>query len=695
MCERKVVFDLEADGLLHDATRIHCVVSKVIGEREICVFVSSTDLEFVRAWARFSEYKSITCFTFAAMSDVVDNLLIGHNILGYDFAVMEKLLSLRWQDTNKVLDTLVLSRYLCSDRPRHSLAYWGEELAKKKRPIEDWKNQPIEDYIDRCIQDVEINELLYQHLSQNTLNLDDLTLAHNSYADMVKQAEDGAYFNQCEAKRLRAGIESEMERIKARTEPKLGSAPLSKAKQPKLPKKPFKKNGQISASGLRYGEKAGVQGSELVAILDNQEPVVLTKKIELSETAAIKQYLFTELGWCPTIWRTKNLLINTNKTERSKEEKREATSKYIREVWESPYRPFIWDILNTPPSLRGPLTTKANRRRAELHVRHLSREAPTTPQLQDAVSKIMCPNLQKLQGGLAEDILRWMALRNRLGILTGWISHSRLERDSRLPAESSGLTNTHRQRHKTVANVPKNDSSVVYGKEMRKLFIAPLGMVCVGCDLSGIEARLAGHYASEFDDGLYLKEVMEGDIHAKNAAVYSAVIEREVSRNEGKAPTFAIIYGVGVKKMSRMLNIPMPKASRLISEFWDSNPGLREAKAQVSMDWLKHDRQFISTLGDRLVPTRSAHSLLNCLIQSSGAVLFDRWWQIAKEALAPRCYQRWGVFHDEMQLYALPEEAEEVGTILVESAKKAGEYYNLKCETAAEYSVGGNWAETH
>jgi DNA polymerase I-like protein with 3'-5' exonuclease and polymerase domains len=51
--------------------------------------------------------------------------------------------------------------------------------------------------------------------------------------------------------------------------------------------------------------------------------------------------------------------------------------------------------------------------------------------------------------------------------------------------------------------------------------------------------------------------------------------------------------------------------------------------------------------------------------------------------------------HDEFQIEARPEIANEVGKLAVESIKEAGEHFNLRVPLGAEYRVGKSWAETH
>jgi DNA polymerase I-like protein with 3'-5' exonuclease and polymerase domains len=51
--------------------------------------------------------------------------------------------------------------------------------------------------------------------------------------------------------------------------------------------------------------------------------------------------------------------------------------------------------------------------------------------------------------------------------------------------------------------------------------------------------------------------------------------------------------------------------------------------------------------------------------------------------------------HDELQYETTPDGAEILASILTESARLAGEYYNLRCPIAAESKTGLNWAEVH
>lgn len=93
---------------------------------------------------------------------------------------------------------------------------------------------------------------------------------------------------------------------------------------------------------------------------------------------------------------------------------------------------------------------------------------------------------------------------------------SLLREDGRIEADAMTCnTKTSRMSHIGVCNVPKAGS--IYGEELREIFRVYDPYVMCGSDLAAIEARLIGHYTHYFDAGIMAKELLEGDIHTKNA----------------------------------------------------------------------------------------------------------------------------------------------------------------------------------
>jgi DNA polymerase I-like protein with 3'-5' exonuclease and polymerase domains len=137
-----MIFDVEADGLLEQATKIH-VLS---WEAEDKTIHSTHDYDIMRQVLMSAKE------------------LIGHNIVRYDLPLIEKILGI--SPSAAVTDTLILSWYLEPSHIRHGLDDWGKRLGVMKPKITDWDNLTPEEYAHRCEEDVKINSLLWDKLDR-------------------------------------------------------------------------------------------------------------------------------------------------------------------------------------------------------------------------------------------------------------------------------------------------------------------------------------------------------------------------------------------------------------------------------------------------------------------------------------------------------------------------------------------------
>lgn len=696
----KYIYDCEGDGLLDTLTKLHCIIFKVHQEDKWLALVDEANVSRGKLWAD-SQVESITVADYTNIKRIREGVVVCHNQYGYDIEAIKRTVGYDLEQHNMVLDTLVLSRYYNPTRFKHGLESWGQQLANKKPEVSDWSTQPIEVYLHRCLEDVKITELTFDYLADKLADPKvkaGYPLADIVYRDICKQERDGVVFDQDKANDNLRLIEDEMAAISKRVEPQLGTFTLPKSKQPTWPAKPFKKDGSLSASGINYGKKFGITDEdELRKMFKGGQPLVLTGDIKLENQDAVKKFLFTELGWKPTIWRVKDITRDERKQEHPIEVQHWKARAYAQDMYESVYKPYLYTELELPKKYRvapSKLSDQDMDRLIDFIVKK-GRGLPTTPQYADPQSKALCINLEEHDGELARGIVRWLSLRNRKGVIAGWLGNSRLAIDGRLGAGVSGLANTHRQRHHTVVNVPKADPTVVFGKEMRELFIPPEGMVCVGCDAAALEARVAGHFTYEYDGGEYAKELLEGDSHSKNAEAYTSAAGKEITRSRGKNITYGTLYGAQGARIGKMLEIPKDKGQAVVDAFWASNPGLLGYKTDLENQWHLNGQTYVEGLDGRRIITRSKHSLVNASFQSAGAIIMDRAWAIARERLDFTQCQRWGYFHDEYQMYATPEYADECGQIIADGIIAAGEFYNFNIPLDAEYDIGINWAETH
>lgn len=127
---RRIVCDIETNGLLDELNRIWIAVTHDIDTGEVNIFSEHTD-KATGDIDDFVEYFKNT--------DVV----IGHNFIGFDIPAIRKVTG--YQFEGEVVDTLILSKLLHFTRYRpkgyptgHSLGAWGAKLGIKKPDQEQW-----------------------------------------------------------------------------------------------------------------------------------------------------------------------------------------------------------------------------------------------------------------------------------------------------------------------------------------------------------------------------------------------------------------------------------------------------------------------------------------------------------------------------------------------------------------------------
>ena len=486
-------FDIEADNLYLQFKKMWYIRFKSTdGAKTLSVYPFRESKEVVRQ--KIMNY-------IESFEDGVH--VIGWNELGFDVWALWKFLDIKPTVGKKgkdylgdkevtFIDGYVLSMYLNPNSPKHSLEYvsGGEENADgkidyRKSLIEagamkasDPKGHEFSFFhelmVPYCDRDVDSCIREVQKLWKQAQKMYRDKWLHPSFRQMQKdyflytaQAYSGVKFDKVKAEALVERVEKEMQEIKDKVDPKLPARPLKTSEMAfyKQPSKPYTKSGEPSATFLKWLEKhnATVEGKMITAYgfsvpIESNSILPVKPPMEIDDNMELKQY-FLDSGWKPSddFW-------NHKKGPDGKPE-RDSNGKFIR----------------------------------------------TTPKINHQGQ--LCPNLLKLDGEIPSLVVKYLSLRNRLGVVKGWLSDWRLEFDGRLSAEISGYAPTSRVKHRKITNVPKADIKVLLGNEMRDLFTVEKGYWYCGTDAAALENRTLASYTYKYDDGDFARRQIEGDPH--------------------------------------------------------------------------------------------------------------------------------------------------------------------------------------
>lgn len=697
-----VVADIEADGFVFEATKVWTICAKnmTTGEKlRVNPFKDPT------AGQQFIDF----------LFKYPDPVLAGHFWLGYDQFTLNNIMGMEFSvgpDTfmgRKIqfLDTLYLSMFLNPDREGHSIEWFGKKVGLHKIAFRDRmielgvipKDAPdgaefqqwhpeMDIYCDR---DVDVNEKTVEALFKEWKEIygtafeftQAFKCGQKSFYLMSCQELTGWKFDQEYAEEVAAKIEVMMEEIRAAVEPLLPPRDLKKGemKEYTMPAKPFKKCGNYSATWLKWIEKHNAvaldNGNWL--IYDKEYPVVagslldIKLPMEMANQDQMKDW-FLEQGWKPTLW-------NYQRGPDGKPMRDAKTRKLI----------------------------------------------PTSPKMQEQGK--LCKNLERMEGPLVKQVVKWLSLRNRGSVLNGWRNNPRLAMDGRIGAGRTGIAATHRQKHKTVVNCPKASEKVLLGKEFRTLWTSEDGYVIAAGDAAALEGRVQGHYCYKYDNGATAEELLKGDVHSKNArfAFYDHVPEVaafDISaidfskddptfkpyRDKSKNGYYACMYGCAGPKLAATLGVSEKMGTAKLEAFWSANPATKALKENLERHWkTKGKEKYLPAIDGRMLITRKKSALLNTIFQSCGGIVMDyaccfmdAWlggikWKDRKPYYLYKGYivRRIGYMHDELEYECEEPIGAEVAKMIEAAIAKAGQFLNMKVELAGEGQTGKNWCDVH
>lgn len=662
----KLLFDIETDGFLDVVTKVHCISVINLETNESRLYdVFKGDID--EGIERLTKAKR----------------LLGHNIIKYDVPVLEKLYPLNF-DHIDMHDTLVMSltthpalatedkdnginKRLGKLTGSHGLEAWGIRMDEHKGSFSketDWQ-EFTKEMGDYCEQDTKVNLKLYYKLQDDALSSDSLRVDMECARILWKQQQHGFLFN----KELGNEILGDLlvKRADALTEVKRQFAPRFEPakKHPKM----------IAVTLIRKDEaKAFLQRVRLEDYIAGEYKDAYNAKLQES---------LINLGYVSDITVPK---------------RNNAPSGYTQG---RPFTKIGWAEFN--PGSNNQLAARL------MELGWIPEDF--TPSGNPKTDKDTLKAAAELFPE-AKPIAEYLQINKMIGVMADGNQAllTSTKEDGRIHGDVKVVGTPHaRMSHSkpNVAQVPK--PSKKFGERFRECFTVPEGKVLIGIDASGIQLRMLAHYLAPYDEGRYIEACVNGDVHWTNACDLGLPgtekprnHESEMqdkARDNSKTYIYTTLFGGGLGLIASRIGYSINKTRKIQEVFYKRNPAFKVLQDVVRKTWRK--RGFIVALDGRQVPCSSERLGLNYLLTSGEACVMKRALWLFNESLKAKGWVFGNEYafvanvHDEWQIEALPEHADEIGRLGVASIKQAGIDLKVRCPLDGEAKIGGNWSETH
>ena len=199
----RLIFDIETNGFLSEATKIHSIVIK--------------DIDTEQMYSYHGDKIGRGLYLLSGAS-----LLVGHNILKFDIPVINKLYP-EYKIEGDVFDTLLVSRLIWTNRKeldfqmkelplnmagRHSLESWGYRLGLRKGEFAKTNNfdEWSEEMQKYCELDVEVTYEFWKLIQKQNYSKEAIKLEHDFARCIYLQEAHGFHFDVASAKKLYASL---------------------------------------------------------------------------------------------------------------------------------------------------------------------------------------------------------------------------------------------------------------------------------------------------------------------------------------------------------------------------------------------------------------------------------------------------------------------------------------------------------
>ena len=647
---KKLIYDLETDGFLRQTTAIHCGT----------IYDTETNKSLTYS-SRPLEGSAGTIEDMLVELQTAD-VIIGHNIIKFDNAVIRKLYNIDLTKDKECIDTLICSKLMFPDmmkedarrlkmpprlKGRHSLAAWGYRTKSMKDDYDGGWETLSQDMFDYCIQDGVATNAIYQKFVSIGLPPQAALDLENGFADIITRQElYGVKFDVKAAQKLHVELEEAKELSFKLLMEAFPPLPIW-TKQADLKVK-VKKDGTNSvayenqlAKGCKYHPVTKEWGYEVVT--------------EFKPTSG-----HHIVHWIEKLYGKQKWLM-TKPTKTQPDGQPRTGSDQIEEMFGD--KPWIKPLLEYLKVVKT-ISQVATGKQAWL--------------------------------ALVEPDGRIYGSVDTLGAVTRRCTHSRPNM-AQVPAASTkdlvvdGITQLD-TKGKAV-QIPNEGLAGGFGVECRRLFVAGEGKKIVGCDASGLELRVLAHFMAKYDGGEYGKIILDGDIHTANQKAAGLP-----TRNNAKTFIYGFLYGAGSAKLGEIVGGDFKAGDKLKKRFLRKLPAIAKLGEAV-IAAVKKNRCLKAIDGNPYL-IRSEHSALNVLLQGAGALVMKYWLieydkQLQKKYTPGVDYEFIANIHDEAQCECREEIAVDVGKIAEKAFLTITDEIGFRIKLEGESKIGSDWYSTH
>lgn len=665
------VFDIETNGLIENATKIHCLCARQF-RGDVITNITLTNPDEIKNFV------------------LNEPVLVGHNIKRFDVPVLEKLLGI--QINARLIDTLGLSWYLYPERLKHGLEEWGENFGIPKPPIVDWNNEPVEVYIHRCTEDVKINEKLFD------IQIDYLNKIYDSKdvpriigylmfkLDCAREQEEVRW--KLDIEKCQTNLDWLVKEAEKKVELLSEIMPKTYTYRPaSIPKVMYKKDGTLSSNGQKW--------MNLLKEHNLPEYHIGTIKVKTGENKGnpgsfqqIKDWL-DSLGWKPQTFKyVKEPDGSQRKIPQISADDGSGICPSVKELYEIEPRLIELEDLFIIRHRIGLLKGFLERVSEDGYLQAQIKGFTNTLRFQHTTI-VNLPTIPKKY---------WEMVR---GVLVAPPDHILCGSDM-----SSLEDNT--KQHYMYFFDPE------YVKELRTYGFDP------HCDM-GVTAKkmskddecfykwhTAKKEGKDFERIVreYRERNLPVDIRMANTATDMSLDELlsldeksqdakikilKPIRLKTKKVNFAGVYGAGPPKLALTANIPLSEAKDLHTAYWKRNKAVKQVALSCQVKTVNGQMWLYNPVSGFWYSLRFDKDRFSTLNQGTGVYCFDTWVRKVRNSGVKLC----GQFHDEIIFPLKPEQKEQVQQILRDAIAQTNEELKLNVQLSISMDFGNTYADIH